>query len=222
MFGLDDLIASHSDGAGLGLVAVVAILLGLRHATDPDHLAAVSTLVASRRGGRPAALLGAAWGLGHAATLFAFGLPIVLYRAFLPERVQQGAEALIGLVVVSLAVWLLVRWHRGRLADAGGRGRSPLGALGIGLAHGVGGSAGVGILLVSSLESEAYAVAALGLLAAFTALSMTMLSTAFGLTLTTEPVRRSFHSLAPALGVGTLAFGTWYTLAALSLAPYYF
>jgi hypothetical protein len=176
----------------------------------------------SSRGGRRAALLGAAWGLGHALTLFAFGLPIVLYRAFLPERVQQGAEALIGLVIVSLAVWLLVRWHRGLFASTRTRGRSPLGALAIGLAHGVGGSAGVGILLVSSLESEAYAVVALGLLAVFTALSMTMLSTAFGLTLTAQPVRRSFGSVAPALGVGTLAFGAWYTLAALSLAPYYF
>ena len=224
MFGLDDLIASYSDGASLVLVSAVAILLGLRHATDPDHLAAVSTLVASRRGGRPAALLGAAWGLGHSATLFAFGLPIVLYRAFLPERVQQGAEALIGLVIVSLAVWLLLRWHRGAFATAGAatRNRSPLGAFAIGLAHGVGGSAGVGILLVASVESESYAVVALALLAVFTAVSMTMLSTGFGLTLASAPARRSFHAVAPALGVGALAFGTWYVLAALSLAPYYF
>ena len=46
MFGLDDLLASYSDGAAVWLVLLVAVLLGLRHATDPDHLAAVTTLVA--------------------------------------------------------------------------------------------------------------------------------------------------------------------------------
>ena len=96
------------------LVAVVAILLGLRHATDPDHLTAVSTLVASdRTDTHGAGRLGLAWGLGHATTLFAFGLPIVLFKAYLPERVQQGAEASVGLVIIALAVWLLVRWRRG-------------------------------------------------------------------------------------------------------------
>jgi ABC-type nickel/cobalt efflux system permease component RcnA len=245
MFGLDDFIASYSDGASLLLVVLVAILLGLRHATDPDHLAAVTTLIASKReaSGRRAAQLGFAWGLGHAGTLFAFGLPIVLFQAFLPERVQQGAETVIGLVIVALAVWLLVRWRRGlfhvhehahdgeahlHAHDPHGRhahparARSPLGALGIGLVHGIGGSAGVGILLVAAIESQVYAVVALGLLAAFTAFSMTVLSTGFGLTLTRAPVRRSFGRLAPVLGVGSLAFGLWYSLGALSLAPYYF
>ena len=47
MFGLNDFLASYSDGKSLVLVAVVALLLGLRHATDPDHLAAVTTLIAS-------------------------------------------------------------------------------------------------------------------------------------------------------------------------------
>jgi ABC-type nickel/cobalt efflux system permease component RcnA len=245
MFGLDDFIASYSDGASLLLVAALAILLGLRHATDPDHLAAVTTLIVSKREAsrRRAAELGLAWGAGHAVTLFAFGLPIVLFQAFLPERLQQGAETVIGLVIVALAVWLLVRWRRGLFhvhahAHEGephlhahdahvphghpARTRSPLGAFGIGLLHGIGGSAGVGILLIATVESRTYAVIALGLLAAFTAVSMTMLSTGFGLTLTSEPVRRSFHRVAPVLGFGSLAFGVWYALGALSLAPYYF
>jgi high-affinity nickel permease len=70
VFGLDDFLASLSDGTSLAVVAAVAILLGLRHATDPDHLAAVSTLlVSAEHRGRAAARLGAAWGAGHAATL---------------------------------------------------------------------------------------------------------------------------------------------------------
>src|SRR6266480_5405492 len=115
MFGLDHLLSGFSDGGTLLVVAGVALLLGLRHATDPDHLAAVTTLIAGRdrRGARHAFRLGAAWGAGHATSLFALGVPIVLFKAYLPESVQAGAETLIGAVIVALAVWLLVRWKRG-------------------------------------------------------------------------------------------------------------
>src|SRR5438034_4339144 len=115
MLGLDTWLAHFSDGATLGLVVVVAVVLGLRHATDPDHLAAVTTLIATGRdrAARTAARLGLAWGLGHATSLFAFGLPIVVFKAYLPEGVQRGAETAVGFVIVALAVWLLVRWRRG-------------------------------------------------------------------------------------------------------------
>ena len=114
MFGLDDFLASFSDGTTLVFVVAVAILLGLRHATDPDHLAAVTTLLAStERQARDAARLGLAWGAGHALTLFALGVPIVLYRASLPAAVQRTAETAIGFLIAGLAVWLLLRWRRG-------------------------------------------------------------------------------------------------------------
>ena len=240
MFGLDDYLTSFSDGTTLILVIAVAILLGLRHATDPDHLAAVTTLLAStERRARDAAKLGLAWGAGHALTLFALGVPIVLYRAYLPETVQRAAETAIGFLIAGLAVWLLVRWRRGAFHahphDHGdrshahlhshstsphehARSRTPLGAFAVGLLHGIGGSAGVGILLVSTIDRTALAIGALGILAAFTAVSMTLLTTGFGLTLG----RRSLGRLAPALGVASLAFGLWYALGAQNLLPYYF
>src|SRR5215831_21334031 len=115
MFGIDDHLAHLSDGVTVLVVIGVAILLGLRHATDPDHLAAVTTLIASgrERTKRLAARLGFAWGLGHATSLFVFGLPIVLFKAYLPERVQQGAETAVGILIIALAAWLLIRWRRG-------------------------------------------------------------------------------------------------------------
>jgi high-affinity nickel permease len=230
MFGLDDRIATFSDGATLLVLVAVAILLGLRHATDPDHLAAVSALVSSgrERTGRLAARLGLAWGLGHATTLFLFGLPIVLYRAYLPRPVQEGAETAIGLVIVALAAWLLLRWHRGvfhprdHAHEAPRMARTPLQAYAIGLVHGMGGSAGVGILLLSTIQDHAVAVVALALFALFTAVSMALLSSGLGATLGFAPVRSSFHRIAPVLGVSSMAFGVWYALGALSVAPYYF
>ena len=124
MFGLDDMIANLSDGTTFGIVMAVAVLLGLRHATDPDHLAAVTAVAAGSRdqGGRQSARLGLAWGSGHALTLFVFGLPIVLFAAYLPGTMQQGAETLVGLVIIALAVWLLARWRRGYFDPASEHG----------------------------------------------------------------------------------------------------
>ena len=229
MFGLDNWIAHLSGGATLLAVAGVAILLGLRHATDPDHLAAVTTLIASgrERTTRMAARLGLSWGIGHAASLFAFGLPIVLFKAYLPEVVQQAAETAVGILIIGLAVWLLVRWRRGQLQVHPHphvhtvRARGPLQAFGIGLVHGMGGSAGVGVLLLAAIHDRGVAVVALALFALCTAISMAALSTGFGLTLANATASRSFGRIAPALGGLSLLFGLWYALGALQLAPYF-
>jgi len=253
MAGLDERIAMLDGGQSLLLVVAVAILIGLRHATDPDHLTAVSTLIASDddRGARRAGRLGLSWGVGHATTLFAFGLPVVLLRAYLPDAVQRGAELAVGVLIMALALRLLLRWRRGRFhahahrhgevehrhlhphAAAPGHshdhvrhesrlGRSPLQAYGLGLVHGVGGSAGVGVLLLASLPDHRQGVAGLALFALFTAISMAIASSAFGFAVTRGPVLRRFTVLAPLLGVASLGFGVWYTLGALVDVPYPF
>jgi hypothetical protein len=158
--------------------------------------------------------------------------------------VEKGAEAAIGLLIVALALWLLVRWRRGlfhlhvhaheRLHAHGhihdgdphphatARARTPFQAYGIGLIHGTAGSAGVGVLLLASIHNRLLALAALGIFAICTALSMAVLSTGFGRALGSATARISFDRLAPSLGVLSLAFGAWYALGALDLAPYFF
>jgi hypothetical protein len=233
MFGLDSAIAHLSTGASIGVVILVAALLGLRHASDPDHMAAVSTLVASGREnvGRQAARLGAFWGLGHAVTLVAFGVPVLLYQRYLPERAQQGAETAVAALIVFLAIRLLVRWRHGYFdlhAHPDGdqhhshavRGR--LGAFGIGLVHGTGGSAGVGVLLLAAIPDTTVALMSLVVFAFFTAVSMTILTTGFGVTLASPRVAAGFVAAAPWVGVGSLAFGLWYAASAWTLVPYPF
>ncbi len=225
MFGLDTWLTHFSDGRTLFVVIAVAVVLGLRHASDPDHLAAVTTLVSNGRGG--ATRLGLTWGLGHATALILLGVPIVLWKAYLPPRVEQSAEVTIGLVIIALALWLLVRWRRGAFAHDHTHlrvppRRTPWQAFAIGLVHGVGGSGGVGVLLLATIHSHMVALIALVLFAAFTAISMALLSTGFGMTLTRPGVQRSFARIAPALGLASLGFGLWYTLGALTVAPYWF
>jgi ABC-type nickel/cobalt efflux system permease component RcnA len=233
--GIDNLLAGLSDGSTLPVVLLVAILLGLRHATDPDHLAVVTAFIAgsSRANARAGARLGLAWGLGHAVTLVGLGLPLILFGHSLPSWAERIAETLIGLIIVGLAIRLLVRWRRGAFhvhehthgndvrhahlhAHEGGRGhlhphvrRSPLAAFSVGLLHGAGGSAGVGVLLIASIHSRGVAVAALLLLAAATAVAMAVLSGGFGLALP-----RWRHVLPAPLALASLAFGLWYVVAA--------
>jgi hypothetical protein len=223
MFGLDNHLAHFSDGSTLLLVLVIAALLGLRHATDPDHLAAVANLLANetKSRARRAAALGLTWGAGHATSLLVLGLPIVLYRAYLPESVQRGAEAAVGCMIVALAVSLLVRRHRTAVhGHAHIRVRSRPQAYAIGLVHGTGGSAGVGVLLLAGIPHHGLAVVALVVFALGTAISMTILSLGVGMTLGTAVASPVFARVVPALGVTSLAFGVWYTLGALALAPY--
>ena len=244
---LDDWIIGLG-GGGLTLGLVVALLLGARHATDPDHLTAVSTLILSddKRGGRRAGILGLFWGLGHATTLFLFGMPIVLFGAQLPDAVVRTAEFLIGVVTAFLAVRLLLRWRRGyfhahphRHGDvrhthphvhehpkavghpiphqhrhAEGIGRSPATAFSIGLMHGIGGSAGIGILLVASAADRVNPVAGLLLFAGATALSMALVSAAVGYGLVRGPIAPRLERVVPAFGAASLIFGVWYALNA--------
>ena len=237
--------------AGLGVILLISLFLGLRHASDPDHLAAVTTLIASeeeRRQARKAGLMGFFWGLGHGTTLVILGLPLVLFNRFLPERVSQIAEVAIGVVIVLLAVRLLYRWRRGFYhAHAHGHDegpdhrhlhshkeddlhehdhavyqRTPLSAYGIGLVHGVGGSGGLTLLLLSTISNQTEAAAALLIFAAGTAVSMAVLSTAFGLIIAGGPIGRNFDRVAPVLGLLSMAFGVWYALGALEIVTYPF
>src|SRR5687768_2124623 len=90
----------------LWMVLVVSLLLGLRHASDPDHLAAVTTLIASEKDGnglRKAGSMGFSWGLGHGTSLVLIGFPLVLLGRYLPGPVQQAAEVLICVIIILLS-----------------------------------------------------------------------------------------------------------------------
>jgi high-affinity nickel permease len=220
MFGLDQHLAHLGDGQVFAVVAVIAIVLGLRHATDPDHLTAVVALAAGDDpGGRRARRLGLSWGMGHATSLFAFGVPIVLYRAYLPAALQSAAETAVGVMIVVLAVRLLRRWRR---PPAHRHTRSTRQAYGIGLVHGMGGSAGVGVLLLASIPRHAEALAALALFSLFTAASMALASSTAGALMARGVVARRQLALIPGLAAFSFAFGVWYALGALHAVPYVF
>jgi len=237
--------------ASVGVILLVSLLLGLRHASDPDHLAAVTTLIASEKERdrvRRAGVMGSLWGLGHGTTLVLVGLPLVFMNQYLPEVISKVAEVAIGCIIVLLAARLLIRWRRGFYhvhvhTHDGGEAhrhvhshandeshqhahrvpqRTPLSSYGVGLVHGIGGSGGLTLLLLSTISDKAQAIGALLLFASGTAVSMALLSTAFGLVIAGGPIARNFERVAPVLGVLSMAFGAWYALGALGVVVYPF
>jgi high-affinity nickel permease len=86
------------------VVIGVGFLLGVRHATDPDHVIAVTTIVSRQRSIRHAGLIGGIWGVGHTITIFVVGTAIILFNLTIPPRVGLSMELIVGLMLILLGV----------------------------------------------------------------------------------------------------------------------
>jgi hypothetical protein len=212
--GADQWLSSGLADAGWPVALLLAVLLGLRHATDPDHLAAVTALVAGDGAGpRQATRLGAAWGVGHAVVLVAVGAPLIVLGAELPAWLAAGAERVVGVLIVALALRVLVRWWRRPATGAHvpGRARSLRSSAAIGARHGVGGTGAIVLLLLTTLPSPAAALLALALFAPMSAVSMAGCTALYGRLLATPRVARAQARVGmPALAVAGILFGGWY------------
>jgi ABC-type nickel/cobalt efflux system permease component RcnA len=213
----------------------IALVLGARHASDPDHLVAVTSLVAAEDGDTGRAIrLGAWWGAGHAATLLVIGLPLIALKSSLPAWLERGAETAVGIVILLLAGRVMVKWARGHyratahrhedghdqrrhLRRDGETGhqhvalRSPAQSFGIGVLHGLAGTGTVVVLLIAALPGQLEAALALAVFAPMSLASMALCTTVLAWVLTrplVEPLYRSV--LIPALGLFGLMFGLWY------------
>lgn len=224
-------------GAPLVVALLIALALGLRHASDPDHLVAVTSLVAVDGGDvRGAARLGAWWGAGHATALLLIGVPLILFKSSMPSWIEQGAETAVGVVILLLATRIVAKWARGdfragrhpHLRPGGSTAhrhlhhgdrpehrhrnvRTPRQALSIGLLHGLAGTGAVALLLIAALPGKVEAAAALAVFAPMSAVSMTLCTAAFAWLLTRpliDPLYRTV--LIPAFGLFGLVFGAWY------------
>jgi len=94
-------------------ILVLGFFLGMRHATDPDHVVAVATIVSRQRDVRQAALIGGLWGIGHTLTILLVGSAIILFGIVIPPRLGLTMELSVGLMLILLGVLNLtgfLRW----------------------------------------------------------------------------------------------------------------
>ncbi|MFM8603797.1 MAG: high-affinity nickel-transport family protein [Gemmatimonadota bacterium] len=131
---------------------LLGALLGLRHATDADHVVAVTTIVARQRSYLQAARIGAVWGIGHSVTLFLLGGAIIGFRLVIPPRIGLGLEFAVALMLIGLGYANLRRRDEPSAPSL----HRPFW---IGVAHGLAGSAAVALLVLSTIRAPLEAAA---------------------------------------------------------------
>ena len=131
---------------------LLGVLLGLRHATDADHVVAVTTIVSRERSLLRAARVGAMWGVGHTLTLLLLGGSIIAFRLVIPAHVGLGLEFAVAVMLVGLGFQNI----RQAAEDAPPTIARPLL---VGLVHGLAGSAAVALLVLTTIRETAPAVA---------------------------------------------------------------
>jgi len=170
--------------------SAIGTLFGMRHALEPDHLAAVSTLMTtpSATGDRPrvhAAMLGASWGVGHTLSLVVVGAALVLLRAELPARVADAFELLVAIMLIALGARAIfgVRFRASRVNGHAHRhthwtsARRPLL---VGAVHGLAGSGALTALVLATLSTTAARITYMTLFGVGSTLGMALLSGVLG------------------------------------------
>lgn len=190
----------------------LALLLGIRHAADPDHVVAVTAIAARTRRILPAMRLGLVWGLGHTLTLFVVGAGIILFNWIVPPRLGLAMEFCVALALVMVGLLNLGRPPRCERDLEGGAGRPPAGrAFVVGLFHGLAGSAAVALLVLATVRDPGWACGYLLVFGLGTLLGMALITTGFALPVATAA--RQWGGAARLIRLSTgalsLAFGLW-------------
>lgn len=148
------------------LVCWFGLLHGLRHAFEPDHVAAVSTFVAEQRSVRQRVAYSLSWGVGHGFALLVAGVVLFSLRAEMPPRLESAFELFVAAILVGLGIrglWIARASVPPGAKQAGDQSLWAPRALLVGVAHGLAGSGAVTALVVTNLVSMADVVILLGL-----------------------------------------------------------
>ncbi len=186
-------------------ILLLGFMIGMRHAIETDHVAAVASLATTSHSIGDTIRQGAAWGLGHTLTLFAFGSIVLVFDAVLPEQLAQTLELLVGVMLVILGLDVLRRVVREKIhfhthhhddgelhfhahSHVGERDHNPARhhhehpdglprrALFVGLMHGMAGSAALILLTLQTVESPLVGLAYIALFGLGSMTGMALLS----------------------------------------------
>lgn len=183
-------------------ILLLGFLLGMRHATDADHVVAVSTIVSEEASVRRASGIGALWGIGHSITILLVGGAIVAFRLAIPPRLGLALEFSVALMLIALGVITLA----GRRI---GSARSVARPVAVGVVHGLAGSAFVALVVLAAVPETWVALLYLALFAAGTIAGMAAITAAIAVpsALSARRFVGVHRYVRIASGVASLAFG---------------
>jgi high-affinity nickel permease len=195
-------------------MALLGFFLGMRHATDPDHVVAVTTIVSRERRVGRAGGIGILWGLGHTMTILLVGGAILLFDVVIPPRIGLTMEFSVAVMLVILGVLSLDgivrsappvvrddRWFVFR--------HQSLRPLAIGVVHGLAGSAAVALLVLATISNAMWGVVYLAVFGIGTIAGMMLITVAISIPFayTSRRLARFNRSLGIASALSSLVFG---------------
>ena len=200
----------------------LGLVLGLKHALDADHLAAVSTMATEHRGLFASSLIGALWGLGHTISLVVAGVLVIMFHFEIGEHVGKALELCVGFMLIALGVNSLRNLARG------GRSHMHAPRLGsrpllVGMVHGFAGSAALTLLVFAAIPSPALGLLYIAIFGIGSIGGMVIMSTLFSLPakLTSLHSARGNILIRGLAGIVSVCFGAFIVYdMALALMPY--
>lgn len=208
-------------------ILILGFVLGMRHATDADHVVAVTTIVSRDRTLRGAARIGTLWGAGHTLTVLLVGGAIIVFGLVIPPRLGLALELGVGLMLIALGALTLANSRdqhdggahehahatlaRADLRLGALRGYALLRPLLVGVVHGLAGSAAVALLVLGTIRDPRWAVGYLAIFGAGTIAGMVLITTALALPLqaASGTFARAGRWLTIAAGVASVALGAF-------------
>ncbi len=183
-------------------ILLLGFVLGMRHATDPDHVVAVTTIVSDERSLWRASAVGAVWGVGHSITILAVGGAIVVFRLVIPPRLGLLLEFCVAVMLILLGMLTL----SGRRVGSATNMARPLV---VGIVHGLAGSAFVALMVLAAVPGAMLQLLYLALFAAGTIAGMGVITMVVALpsAVTARRFVRAQRYLRLASGLASLVFG---------------
>jgi len=197
--------------SGLALTLLFGLLLGMKHATEPDHIVAVSTIASRTNKLSLSSLAGVFWGIGHTLTLLVVGMIVISLKQHIPEIVVTWMEMAVGMMIIVLAVasfratWRMNEHQPLRIQHL--HMKSML----IGVVHGMAGSAGMVLLALTTVETSWQAFALIVAFGLGTVIGMMIFTTLLGLPfLFARPKQTLYRALVQVVSIFSLVYGVYY------------
>lgn len=192
------------------LVLAIGFVLGIKHALEPDHIIAVSTIASQSKKIWKSSLAGVFWGIGHTLTLLVFGVILILLKNEISEAWAMSLEFLVGIMLVYLGITTIFSWKQTKRHDHTGRA-TYLKSMLVGIVHGIAGSAAMVLLTLTTIDAAWQGAIYIIIFGVGTCLGMLLFTTILSIPFVTSSSSKKVNRLLIRLtGVISTLFGIYY------------
>ncbi|ARI78699.1 urease accessory protein UreH domain-containing protein [Halobacillus mangrovi] len=201
----------------IGLLSVLGfgLLLGIKHAIEPDHVIAVSTIATRTKRLWQSTMTGVFWGIGHTLTLFLLGMIVILMKEEIPESWAVSLEAVVGVMLIYFGITTMISFKKFRTSrtthSSTKKSRSYGTSIFMGFIHGLAGSAALILLTLSSVNSLAEGAMFILTFGVGTIIGMLLFTTLIGLPFVMTTKKLSMNkAMTQIAGIISTVYGIYY------------